>query len=438
MHSDDIAKEINSRLVTEQKPTINKRTIVNAMSKNPERFQTVGKSGRWGLAEWEFVKSSIVQLMVEGFYKLKRPAKAHEIYEYVKLIRSDVNPKSITTYLHDRPEFVQVGWGLYQLSEWKISDEQKKRIKQIKKPWGLEKYAQTVIEIYKQRATREIPLKELIEELTKVSGRSTRTIENIVLRKLPMIRIEVIDNLPHKKAVLVSDQDFQRQPRVTLRDKIPQAIREVLTKSPGHSMRVMELRNKVMKMTKCHEKTFYRYLDDMEDIKKQVLPDGMLTAQLITTSTRNGRITATKEFDYDVAISYAGQDYEYALELFKHLTKAGLEVFFAPHHQFILAADYLPDILTSIYSEKSRKCVILFSEHYNRSDYTKGERRAAYDRKFFVDPNYIFLIRLDDTEPAWGLKGDIYYHINTVQLHEIAHLIIDTIKGVESADTTGK
>ena len=187
----------------------------------------------------------------------------------------------------------------------------------------------------------------------------------------------------------------------------------------------------------CGDKTFYQYLQKMEDIKKVKTSDGSMIVQyLIQDAVRKTELEEKpSQIVYDIAVSYAGQDIEYARLLVRMFSKADLSVFFAPHHQAMFAGDFLPDELQTIYRYQSRRCVIVLSEHYNRSKYTNWERKAALDRKL-EDEDYVILIKLDESELKGWLSGDQYFDAQIMSLEEIANAIITDMTDPNSGQST--
>ena len=103
--------------------------------------------------------------------------------------------------------------------------------------------------------------------------------------------------------------------------------------------------------------------------------------------------------EYDIAISFAGEDRAHAEALADFLTNEfKFHVFYDDYEQAKLWGSFLPEKLLSIYRDKARACVVLISEHYKLKRWTTHEWRAAQERAL-NEPNsdYILPVRLDDT-----------------------------------------
>ena len=94
-------------------------------------------------------------------------------------------------------------------------------------------------------------------------------------------------------------------------------------------------------------------------------------------SEKGYAMTARQHYDYDIAISYAGEDGGYADALAKALLNRGVKVFYAPLEQANLLGENLYDYLTDLYHKRARYCVMFLSQHYAAKLWTNLERQAA-------------------------------------------------------------
>lgn len=104
--------------------------------------------------------------------------------------------------------------------------------------------------------------------------------------------------------------------------------------------------------------------------------------------------------EYDVAISFAGEDRAFAEQLADLLANEfGLTVFYDDFEQAKLWGTFLTEKLLEIYRDKAQFCAVLISESYKRKRWTKHEWRSAQERAFNQpDKDYILPIKLDDTQ----------------------------------------
>lgn len=117
-------------------------------------------------------------------------------------------------------------------------------------------------------------------------------------------------------------------------------------------------------------------------------------------------------FEYDVAISYAGEDRALADELTNLLMNRGMKVFQDEYRPEAAAAwKDMVDHLVNLYARKAQYCLLLISEHYPLTAWTESERTEARERSFREAERYILPILLDDkaipglgASNAWDLR----------------------------------
>lgn len=132
--------------------------------------------------------------------------------------------------------------------------------------------------------------------------------------------------------------------------------------------------------------------------------------------------------DYEVAISFAGEDRKRALQLARKLRATGVRVFYDQDEQSKLWGEDLYVHLADIYEFKARFCVMLVSRHYVGKLWTRHERRSAQARAFRDNGTYILPLRLDDTEIP-GLPDTIgYIDLRTTTMNHVVRLILDKLR----------
>lgn len=122
--------------------------------------------------------------------------------------------------------------------------------------------------------------------------------------------------------------------------------------------------------------------------------------------------------DYDVALSFAGEDRTYVEEVARALTAAGVKVFYDKLEEADLWGKNLYTHLSDIYRKRARFTVMFISRSYAEKRWTNHEREAAQARAFADSREYILPARFDETEiPECFLRQAIYLLTN-------AHLLI--------------
>lgn len=112
---------------------------------------------------------------------------------------------------------------------------------------------------------------------------------------------------------------------------------------------------------------------------------------------RNAPI-ARSSYDYDVAISFAGEEREIARSIASGLRDRGFSVFFDEFEPSALWGSDLGQLLDVIYRKRARYCIALLSKNYRTKIWTRHEFRSALARRIAENPEYILPVRIDDTE----------------------------------------
>ena len=134
-------------------------------------------------------------------------------------------------------------------------------------------------------------------------------------------------------------------------------------------------------------------------------------------------VVSTKNYEYDVALSYASEDREYVERLAHALQHLGVKVFYDKYEKSTLWGHNLYPYLSDLYQNKARYCVMFLSKQYASKLWTNHELQAAQSRAFKEQNVYILPIRLDDTEVPGILPtiACLYWH------QETPEAIADTI-----------
>jgi len=134
-------------------------------------------------------------------------------------------------------------------------------------------------------------------------------------------------------------------------------------------------------------------------------------------------------FEFDVAVTFAGEDKAIAEELAVQLASRKWSVFldsYTPDQPW--ARDVL-DHLVNLYARKARYCVLLISCHYPLKSWTKSERRQVQERGFRDVEEYLLPFPLDDTIVP-GLEEiarDREMHLSSIE--RIAELLNHKLAG---------
>jgi hypothetical protein len=133
------------------------------------------------------------------------------------------------------------------------------------------------------------------------------------------------------------------------------------------------------------------------------------------------------EHEYDVALSFAGEDRAYVEQVADHLLAADIRVFYDAFRQVDLWGKDLYSHLDEIYRLKARYCVMFISRHYRDKLWTNHERESAQARAFQENEEYILPARFDDTEIPGVRPTTGYILLRNLSPAEFAALVLQKI-----------
>ena len=144
-----------------------------------------------------------------------------------------------------------------------------------------------------------------------------------------------------------------------------------------------------------------------------------------------------KKYEYDVALSFAGEDRQKARELADLLESGRYHVFYDEYEQATLWGKNIYEHLSSVYKDKARYCVMFLSQHYAQKLWPNHERQNAQARAFEENKEYILPIRIDDTDIPGFLSTVGYLDLRSMPIEKIYKILIDKLSGsVAQAETT--
>lgn len=111
---------------------------------------------------------------------------------------------------------------------------------------------------------------------------------------------------------------------------------------------------------------------------------------------------------YEVAISFAGEQRNYAEALSRHLSQYGIAHFYDAENEAQLWGKNLGEEFHGIYTRKSRYVLMLISKEYIEKQWCRHERRSAMSEGLKRDQEFILPVRFDDSWPD-GIPSDVHY-----------------------------
>jgi len=134
-----------------------------------------------------------------------------------------------------------------------------------------------------------------------------------------------------------------------------------------------------------------------------------------------------EEKQFNVALSFAGEDREYVEKVANQLKKMNIRVFYDKHEAITLWGKDLYTYLQDIYKNKAMYTIIFCSKNYANKLWTNHERQAAQARAFGSNREYILPVRFDNTEIPGILLTMGYIDLNQYKPEEFAELIKNKI-----------
>lgn len=127
--------------------------------------------------------------------------------------------------------------------------------------------------------------------------------------------------------------------------------------------------------------------------------------------------------DYDIALSFAGEDRDYVDRVANLLKDRGVKVFYDLFEEADLWGKDLYSHLTEIYQKRARFTVMFISDAYAKKLWTNHERKSAQARAFQEAQEYILPARFDDTEIPGVLPTVAYASLKNRSPDDLVSLI---------------
>lgn len=121
-----------------------------------------------------------------------------------------------------------------------------------------------------------------------------------------------------------------------------------------------------------------------------------------------GEQDRSNAYEYDVALSFAGEDRAYVEKVARLLKERGVGVFYDRYEEVELWGKDLYTHLDDVYRNKARYCIMFISRHYKEKLWTNHERESAQARAFTENEDYVLPARFDDTEIP-GIRPTVGY-----------------------------
>ena len=133
--------------------------------------------------------------------------------------------------------------------------------------------------------------------------------------------------------------------------------------------------------------------------------------------------------NYDVALSFAGENRAYVERVAEAIKEAGVNVFYDRFETATLWGKNLVDHLANIYQHRSRFVVMFISKFYVEKAFPTHERQHAQARALVAKEEYILPARFDDTEVPGLAPTVAYADLRNLSPEQLAQLILSKVGG---------
>jgi outer membrane protein assembly factor BamB len=138
-------------------------------------------------------------------------------------------------------------------------------------------------------------------------------------------------------------------------------------------------------------------------------------------------IRDSQAFDYDIAISFTGDDRTLAEALARQLRERGVRIFYDAFSEAELWGKDLYVYLDNTFRKQARFCVLVISRHYAKKAWCRHELGSIFARAFEENREYILPIRLDETQIP-GIRPTVgYLSFPSKSVSEIVELIVQKL-----------
>ncbi len=130
---------------------------------------------------------------------------------------------------------------------------------------------------------------------------------------------------------------------------------------------------------------------------------------------------------YDVVLSFAGEDRTYVEEVASFLEDKGVVVFYDKNEQASLWGKDLVEHFDSVFRNLGRYCVMFISRSYADKVWTSHERRSALARALEQRTEYLLPARFDETEIP-GIRPTVgYVDLRSLAPAALGRLILEKL-----------
>ncbi|MCK4945854.1 MAG: TIR domain-containing protein, partial [Alphaproteobacteria bacterium] len=118
----------------------------------------------------------------------------------------------------------------------------------------------------------------------------------------------------------------------------------------------------------------------------------------MTSQTGTLKLSERTQKEYDIALSFAGEERVYVYDVAKLLRDKGVKVFYDEFEEATFWGKNLYEYLSDVYQNKAHFTVMFISKAYSKKLWPNHERQAAQACAFQEAKEYILPARFDNTK----------------------------------------
>lgn len=166
-----------------------------------------------------------------------------------------------------------------------------------------------------------------------------------------------------------------------------------------------------------------------EYLKKGFIANAHPDSVLFVYNFQRDTVKKMKEYlfknnvQYDVALSFAGEDRNVVENIEEKLTSNGIKVFYDSNEKAELWGKDLYRHLQEIYRDRAKFCIVIISKSYATKMWTRHELEQAQARAFKENREYILPVKLDETEFPFINDTVCYVDLRITSCEELAALV---------------
>jgi TIR domain len=131
--------------------------------------------------------------------------------------------------------------------------------------------------------------------------------------------------------------------------------------------------------------------------------------------------------DYDVALSFAGEQRSYVGMVNDELKGLGVSTFYDEENRAFLWGREMNETLTDVYQNRARFVLMFISQEYASKVWPTVERRAAFATAITKNEEFVLPARFDDTALPGLLRTVSYIDLRTHSPRQLALLICEKL-----------